>query len=391
MKICFWIGNAFYRKAGTNKMVCTIANELCKIHEVTILITNKQYENSVFDYDQSINIKSVSETNVVYNRKSNIIRYINNKTGFFNNGKRIKLLKNSLYSKTKLKSIAPHFNKEKYDIIIATGSEILWLALMRDFISEKTKLIGWQHNSYNSYVTRKNVLFWKKEELLKKYIPNLDKLIVLNPYDKIDYFEKLQLHTEFIENPLTITSDVKTNYLNKNFIFVGRLNHQKGIDFLINSFYEFSKKNVEWNLLIVGEGNSTFTEKLINLIKSKKLCKRIKLIGFTTEVINYYLKSSIYLMTSRYEGWGLVVTEAMSVGLPIITFDITPMEYIIDHHKNGIVVGKYNTKKYAAAMLKLANDENMRREMSKSAIIKSNQFSLDNILQKWNKLFEDLF
>ena len=126
---------------------------------------------------------------------------------------------------------------------------------------------------------------------------------------------------------------------------------------------------------------------LIKQAWRREVQDRIHFVGFSTDVMKYYLDSSIYLMTSRHEGWGLVVTEAMQLGLPVIAYDITPMEYIIDHGKNGLIVGRFNTKRYAAAMLKLAKDHDMRLRMSTDAIRKSEQFSLDVIIKEWLALF----
>jgi len=262
--------------------------------------------------------------------------------------------------------------------------EILWLALMSDSLNSTSKLFGWQHSNYNSYVERKNILFWNKEEILKKYIPKLDGMIVLNPYDKIAYQQELGINVDFIENPLTFKSEIKTDPNNKKFIFVGRLSEEKGLDYLIESFAAFCRHNDDWELLIVGTGK--LRGEVINLVWKHGVQARVHFVGFQTDVVKYYLESSIYLMTSRYEGWGLVVTEAMQLGLPVISYDITPMEYIIDHAENGLIVGQFNTTRFAAAMLKLANDNDMRHRMASSAVKKSEQFSLEVIIEKWELL-----
>lgn len=395
MKICFWIGNAYYRKAGTNKIVCTVANELVKNHDVSILTALNNERESVFEYDERIKIEKLQAANFVYRKskkspigfKQSFIRMINNKTGFFNNPQRYKIAKNAFYPEKYTTLLETFFLDKDYDVIIATGSEILWLAVLAENLTSKTKVFGWQHNNYKSYVNRKNVLFWKKEELLKRYIPKLDKLIVLNPYDKIAYSQNLDLKVDFIGNPLTIESSIKTNANNKQFIFVGRLSNQKGVDFLIDSFAFFCQHNNDWKLVVVGDGMERFRNRLIRRTWHKNVQDRVRFVGFTSDVLKYYLESSIYLMTSRYEGWGLVVTEAMHLGLPVIAYDIVPMEYLIDHSENGLIVGQFNTRRYAAAMLKLANDYEMRLKMSESAIKRSEDFSLEKIISEWKKCF----
>jgi len=397
MKICFWIGNAYYRKAGTNKIVCTVANELAKHHDVSILVSVDHTRENVFEYDERIKIEELPVANFVYNQpkktlkdyKNYYIKKLNNKNGFFNKPEKCELAKEAFYPEKYREPLVEFFERKEYDVVIATGSEILWLAILSENINSKTKFIGWQHNDYNSYVARKNVLFWKKEELLKRYIPKLEKLIVLNPYDKESYLDHLGIEVDFIGNPLTIKSEIKTNPKNKQFIFVGRLSNQKGVDFLIDSFAFFAEHNDDWKLVIVGDGKAKVRNALIRRVWARGVQSRVHFVGFTTEVLKYYLDSSIYLMSSRYEGWGLVVTEAMHLGLPVIAYDITPMEYLIDHTENGLIVGKFNTRRYAAAMLKLANDYEGRLKMSESAIRKSENFSLDVIIKEWEGLFRE--
>ena len=396
MKICFWIGNAYYRKAGTNKIVSTFANELAKDHHVSILTTVIKGEKSVFDYDKHINIEKLSAANFVYRKSKRslsgfthaCIRAINNKTGFFNTPKRYETLRKAFYPNKYTTPLEEFFKTKDYDIIVATGSEILWLAVMSQKINPNTKLFGWQHNDYQSYVGRTNVLFWKKEEIMKRYIPKLDSLVVLNPYDQTAYLEQLGLNVDYIGNPLTISSETKTDPKNKQFIFVGRLSEQKGVDFLIDSFTLFCEENDDWQLVIVGDGGPRYRNSLIRQTWDNDVQDRIRFTGFTEDVLKYYLKSSIYLMTSRYEGWGLVVTEAMHLGLPVIAYDITPMEYIIDHEQNGLIIERYDTKQYADAMLKLSKDEDMRMSMSVAAIEKSEKFSLEAIIKEWLELFD---
>ena len=395
MKICFWIGNAYYRKAGTNKIVCTVANELVKNHDVSILVTAKEKDNNAFEYDARIKIEKLEAANFIYqkplidrdDRKHLKIRNKNDKTGYYNHPERSEVAAEAFFPEKHLKPLKSFFDEKEYDVIVASGVEILCLAVMADSLMASSKLFGWQHSNYDSYVERESILFWRKEELLKQYIPKLDKLIVLNPYDKENYFQELGLQVGFIENPLTIKSEIKTDPGNKRFISVGRLVPDKGLELLIDSFALFCKYNDDWELVIVGDGQ--LRSPLIRQVWRRGVQARVHFVGFKTDVLNYYLESSIFLMTSRYEGWGLVVTEAMQLGLPVIAYDITPMEYIIDHGENGLIVGKFNATRFAAAMLKLANDDVMRQRMSIAAPKKSEQFSLEVIINKWLELFTE--
>ena len=392
MKICFWIGNAYYRKGGTSKIVSTIANELAKQHEVSLLITNIPNKKASFIYNESITIIKFNAAKVVYEQEKNSpsslinssIRVYNNKTGFFNTPQRCEIMKNAYYPSDHLNTFIDFFSNKSYDAIIATGQEILWLAILSEKLNPTVKTIGWQHNSYSAYTNRKGFMFWNKEELLKKYIPNLHNLVVLNAYDEEAYITNLGIKPLCINNALTLKSDIKADASKKQFFMAGRFTKQKGIFLLIEAFRLFCQHNQEWTLVIAGTGK--LRKKIIEKIWEYKIQDRVHLVGFTKNMQKYYLDSSIYLMTSRYEGWGLVVTEAFEMGLPVIAFDITPMDLIIDTGENGVIVPKYNVKKYAAAMLKLANDDSMRKRMSESAITKAKHYELDKIVDEWNAL-----
>ena len=394
MKICFWIGNAYYRQGGTNKIVSTIANELAKKYEVSLLITNIPNKESSFIYDESVTIIKFDAAKGVYEQKKNSlsslinssIRVYNNKTGFFNTTQRCEIMKNAYYPSDYINTFIDFFSDKSYDAIIATGQEILWLAILSEKLGPTIKTIGWQHSSYDAYTSQKGFMFWNKEELLKKYIPKLHNLVVLNRYDEEAYITNLGIKSISINNALTLKSDIKTDASKKQFFMAGRLTEQKGIFLLIEAFRLFCQHNQEWNLVIAGTGK--LRKKIIEKIWAYKIQDRVHLVGFTKDVKKYYLDSSIYLMTSRYEGWGLVVTEAFEMGLPVIAFDITPMDLIIDTGENGIIVQGYNVKKYAAAMLKLANDDSMRKRMSESAIIKAKHYELNKIIAEWNALLK---
>lgn len=121
-----------------------------------------------------------------------------------------------------------------------------------------------------------------------------------------------------------------------------------------------------------------------------ELQDRVELIGVTNNVEKYYLESSVYLLSSRWEGWGLVVIEAFEMGMPVIAFDIVPIDLLITNGEDGIIVDKFDVNKFAAAMVKLAHDEELRKKMGEKAIETANKFSERNIADRWQKMMESL-
>ena len=105
-------------------------------------------------------------------------------------------------------------------------------------------------------------------------------------------------------------------------------------------------------------------------------------------MIDYYISSSIFLSTSRWEGFGLVVTEAMECGLPVVSFRTDGPSEIIQDGKNGFLIENYNIVSFADAVERLMMEENVRIEMSHNAILRAKDFHLQKILHEWEALIE---
>lgn len=194
-----------------------------------------------------------------------------------------------------------------------------------------------------------------------------------------------------IANPLTITCSFKS-YLalkKKQILFVGRLTDQKGINFLLPIWKEFSKYNKDgWNLVILGEGpKKEYVETYIN----KEHLEKVSLCSPTLEIEKYYEESSILVLTSIFEGFGLVLTEAMSRGCIPIAFDsFKSVHDIIENGINGFLIQPYNLKQYVSCLVNLTNDDVKFRSMAQTVQTSIKKFDLNIIGSCWNKLFLDL-
>lgn len=131
-------------------------------------------------------------------------------------------------------------------------------------------------------------------------------------------------------------------------------------------------------------------EEVLEHVWRKKVQERVQFIGVTNNVKKYYLESSVYLLSSRWEGWGLVVIEAFEMGMPVIAFDIVPIDLLITNGEDGLIVEQFSINKFAAAMVKLAHDEELRRKMGEKAISTANKFSEEIVADKWREMLEAL-
>ena len=164
---------------------------------------------------------------------------------------------------------------------------------------------------------------------------------------------------------------------------VGRFSPQhKGFDLLIQAFGIFAKKDQEWQLDIVGDGPEK--EKFQQLIYENKLEKRITLHPFTNDIQQYYSSASVYVLSSRWEGFGLVLVEAMAHGLPIISSDLPSSKDILGYFglffKNGDILN-------LAQRLEDATRLDWQKK-SDEAIKIAQRFDINEITKQWKQLLE---
>lgn len=389
MKICFITGSVF-SLGGIQRVLSVIASELSKDmnYDIEILCTSDEFIENRSIYNLSENVKvdinsRLESTNLI----KQSIRRLNKYTGILNNKITEKFLLNAIYSQDTRERFIKYINENKYDIVVGVADYYsILLGSIADKVTAKT--IGWQHNSYDAYLKTKNRYCWNLGYIFNKYINQLDKCIVLTNYDKNKYKEDMGIDCEVIYNPRSFKSKIKSKCENKQFLAAGRFTHQKGFDMLIESFHLFSKKNSDWNLVIVGEGEEK--DKIVSLINKYNLNKRVQIKPFTDDIITYFMNSSVLLLPSRWEGMPMIVLESLEMGVPIIAYDITAVVQIIENNKQGIVVEKFNVKKFAEAMNDIAKNRKLREMYSQSAIIKSKEFDIDIIIEKWKYILKNI-
>ena len=316
-----------------------------------------------------------------------LLRGLNKYTGIFNNKLTSGLLSQIYYPKEQREAAIALINSEKYDIVIACeGYYSMLLAVIDKEINCKT--IGWEHNSFDAYLNTKYKYYWNRDQLFKKYSRNLDKHIVLTENDKNKFKNILDIDTQVIYNPISFRSKEKSDVTNKEIISIGRFTSQKGLDNLLKSFKIMNEKCNGWTLKLYGDGEDRGL--LTELTKELGLKESVKFYPFTNNVIQAIKTASIYAMSSRWEGFGLVVTEALELGVPVVTFNTTGPSEIIGKYKCGIIVEQGNIKQFAEALIYLAENSSKRIEYSKNAIDRAKYFNEDNIAKEWKKYFEEL-
>ena len=148
--------------------------------------------------------------------------------------------------------------------------------------------------------------------------------IILCQYDAQQY----HLPTDVIPNPLTLLPGALSKGTSKKFLAIGRFSHlHKGFDLLIQAFRLFAEKNKEWTLDVVGEGVEE--ELYRKMISEYELQDRITIHPFTNHIQSYYSDAQVYVLSSRWEGFGLVLVEAMAHGLPVVSSNLPTSKEIM--------------------------------------------------------------
>lgn len=239
-----------------------------------------------------------------------------------------------------------------------------------------------------------NSFFWRlvakfREFQIVKQTQKLDALIVLTEQSKKDWL-RTNNNVTVISNPSAIKT-LPNCYDSKStrVITLGRLEYEKGFDLLIKAWTTVVKKYPNWKLDIFGTGS--LEESLNKLIVELKLSNSVKLRGVTKNVSQELLKSSFYVLPSRYEGLPLVMLECLSCGLPMVAFDCeTGPADIIENNDCGFLVKNGDTDHLSKNIIYMIESTSQRVMQSINCTNKSDNYAVDNIMKIWQNLFKKL-
>lgn len=228
--------------------------------------------------------------------------------------------------------------------------------------------------------------FWMAGLVSK--VKRLDRFVVLTDEDLKEWHELDNAIS--IPDPLSFTPSGRSNLARKRVIAVGRYCYQKGFDLLLKAWSKVEKECTDWELAVFGMGEREPYERLADELGIDR--SRCRLNGSTRDIEREYTDSSLFVLSSRFEGFGMVIVEAMACGLPAVSFDITcGPGSIISHGEDGLLVPAEDTDKLADAMSSLMKSPEKIKQMADKAVMKSQQYGIDIIAEKWRSLFEDVY
>ena len=362
---------------GIEKSVSSLANILCEKYEVEIACTYKIYEKPVFELDNRIKVKYLVK-DYIPNRKElkkslkskNIVKII--KEAY----KALKILY------LRRKTMINYIKDTDSDVVISTKDIFdRWLG---DYGSPNTMKIGWEHNHHHN-----------NKQYALNIIRSCNKLdyLVLVSKDLQKFYKKEMIKSKckciYIPNVIEKMPPRKAKLEEKRLISVGRLSIEKGYIDLLKIFNKISNDYPDWTLDIIGDGKER--ENLEKYINANNLEKKVTLHGFQNkEYIDKLLnKSSIYIMTSHTESFGIVLIEAMSHGVPCIAFSSAEgAKEIIDSGKNGYLIKNRNHTAMIKKIKDLIKNKETRQKIGNSARNSVKKYTSEEVKQQWHNLIE---
>ena len=222
-----------------------------------------------------------------------------------------------------------------------------------------------------------------------KLVRRFDRFVVLSNEDR-GYWGELP-NIEVIQNAALFDGEGYSSTECKRVIAVGRLDYQKGFDRLVKAWEIVcgDEQLNDWRLDVFGQGE--WREMLQAMIDERNLQDRMCLNEPSSKIYDEYRKSSIIVMTSNYEGFGMVLVEAMSCGVPAVSFDcVCGPKDIINHGENGMIVKNDDIEGLAEAMKMMMRDDDARKRMGENAKNVVDTYSEEVVMKKWINLFDSL-
>lgn len=391
LKVCILTQN-IYTLGGIQKVITTLVNEL--VHEenyqIGILMPSKKDGDELFSVDPSIMLYPLEELlgeSTLERRISGKIQEINARKRFLDKKIYFPLVYRLRYTKKQRTKLAQFFNQ--FDVVIGTGFNYsLLLGEMSNLL--KCKTVGWQHSTYDSYFERQGISGYGLKEYAKLQYKKLDMVFVLTESDKKVFDDLMNIKSIVFYNPIP-KQDVKTTKLhNSNILFVGRLDkYHKGLEYLVTIMKAVAHQVEEVTFSIVGDGPDC--RWLVEEVKKAGIEKKVTFVGKTKNVHQYYSEASVLLQTSRFEGFGMTIIEAMSHGVPVVSFHNYGPDEIIQDNVNGFLINKFDTEKFSEKVVLLLNNEAERKRISDASLERAKDFSVETKVLQFNEIMSNLF
>lgn len=372
MKIVYCI-NATFNSGGMERVLMIKANYLADIAncEVFIVTSQQHGRNSFFLFSERIKFYDLG-INYDDDNGCNLIART------FKKWRKLKLHRTLL---------SDYLNQIKPDITISMFDyDFSFLYKIKD---GSKKVLEFHFCKRQKIIEASNLLMkliqWIRICYWKRKISRYDKFVVLTEEDKKDWGHLPNIIV--IKNPIIKIPSDKSDFMAKQVLSIGRISYQKGFDRLLKAWALVTSHYPDWKLVIRGNGD---TEDLQRQIQKLRINHSVVIRPATSSISDEYLNSSIFVMTSRYEGLPMVLMEAMSYGLPVVAFDFHCGPRDLINPLWGTIVPNGDISNFALKLMEWMVDAEKRKIANDKSRYYVSQYTQEIILSKWLNLFEGL-
>lgn len=377
MKI-YYIYTALVTKGGADRVITEKANWLAEHgHDIAIITDTQMGREPVFPLSPKVKLIDLA---VDFSQE-------------YGHGFLVRIWMYYKLMRLYRKMVTEVLMKDRPDIVVTTlGRDISFITKIKD----GSKKIGEAHTTKHfirnfHLLEQRNVLLKYMTKLFRwhmdRQVNKLDALVVLTSQDQHDWGDKLPIYV--IPNSFPFYPDKPSTCENKQAIIVGRYNSAKGYNYLIDAWKRVYQEHPDWIINIFGSGE--YEDMVRKQILDNGLQDVVIMNHPTDHIMEEYLNSSIYVMSSVFEGFAMVLLEAMACGLPCVSFDCPygPRNVITDG-EDGILVEYLNSQALADYICRLIENEDLRKEMGSHGRRNVLRFSRETIMPQWVVLFESL-
>jgi glycosyltransferase involved in cell wall biosynthesis len=390
VKIRFLIANAF-AVGGTIKATYNLAGELAKRHDVEIVSVQKKRDAPAFAVPPGVRLRALVDgspqarraeserTGLVHDTKLKLETWARERPSRLIHRRDFRYKNFNLL--TDLRLLA--FLRSVDDGVLIGTRAGLNLAIAR-FGHRSAIRVGQEHLNATKYGKGIRAAF-------RRFYPRLDAYSALTERDAAAFSHMLGegVRVTCIPNGVSDSGKVRSSNDSRVVIAAGRLTPQKGFDRLIAAWAQVARKHPDWELHVFGGGK--LQGELEQQIDELGLRGSARLMGYTDQLPQAMAEASFYVMSSRFEGFPMVLLEAMRCGLPIVSYDCPngPRD-LITHGRDGFLVPNGDVDGLAAAMIEMIELGDARRSFGEAALQKSKQYEMPAIARRWEELLEEL-
>lgn len=274
------------------------------------------------------------------------------------------------------------FNRLHPDVFISVNHPWAIIAKIAS-IGRGLRIVSTEHNAYE----KPNYIKMGMLDKLHKFFFDrfVDIVTVLTKAD-FDYIGGRLKNVHVLPNPLTFAPLNEVPNKDKTILAVGRLNswHVKGFDLLINAWLKIAPKYPDWKLKIIGYGSDVNRNYIKSLAKNIN-SNQFEILDFDKNIVEHYRKAAIFVLSSRYEGFGMALVEAMSQGCACIACDYKGRQKeIITNMENGLIAEANDSNSICHILDNLLSDATLQHLLQNGAILRAKDFELKSIMNRWN-------